>query len=88
MLRLPCCDRRPQASADTRIHGVVVVAFDVAVVVGGAVSVTVSVTVEPGTVSVWVTVVGGPVIVIGDPVSTTVDAASASPLVEVEAGCR
>ena len=90
MLRLPCCDRRPQASADTRIHGVVVVAFDVAVVVGGAVSVTVwvSVTVVPGAVSVWVTVVGGPVIVIGDPVSTTVEAASASPLVEVEAGCR
>ena len=78
------------ASPHPRLHGVVVVAFDVPVVVGGAVTVTVwvSVTVVGGAVSVWVTVVGGPVIVIGDPVSTTVEAASGTPLLEVDAGCR
>jgi hypothetical protein len=76
------------AAPTQRIHGAVVVAFDVSVVVGGAVSVTVSVTVVPGAVSVCVTVVGVPVIVIGAPVSTTVDAARGSPLLEVEAGCR
>jgi hypothetical protein len=87
-LCLPAGTAGRSASADPRVHGVVVAVFDVSVVVDGAVSVTVWVTVVPGAVSVWVTVVGGPVIVIGDPVSTTVDAASGSPLLEAEAGCR